>query len=191
MASPSDNPDPATLSGVVHHFSTWFLIEGVLLLILGALAVIVPLVAGLAVAIVLGWLLIVAGAIGLVATFRLREAPGFGWALVSALLALVAGIVLLWNPWTGLVTLTLVLTAYFIADGISTIVLSIVHRRELSGRWQWMLINGIADLIIAAIVIAGLPETLTWVLGLLVGIDMIMGGAALIAMALAARKAAP
>lgn len=166
----------------------WFLAEGIILCILGLAAIVLPPLAGLVTTIFLGWLFVVAGIVGIVATVRARTAPGFGWALASAILALVAGGVLLWNPFQGLVTLTYVLIAFFIADGLVTIALAIAHRRELSGRWEWMLVNGIIDLILAAIIILGLPGTLYWALGLLVGIDLIFGGAALIAMALEARK---
>jgi uncharacterized membrane protein HdeD (DUF308 family) len=64
------------------------------------------------------------------------------------------------------------------------------HRRELSDRWQWMMIGGIMDLILAVIIIDGLPGTLAWALGLLVGIDLVFGGVSLIAMALSARNSA-
>ena len=87
-----------------------------------------------------------------------------------------------------MVTLTYVLVAYFIIDGGAIIFLALAHRRELSGKWQWMLLNGVTDLIIAGIVISGFPGTLVWALGLLVGIDLLFGGAALIAMASEARK---
>jgi uncharacterized membrane protein HdeD (DUF308 family) len=97
---------------------------------------------------------------------------------------------LLWNPLQGLVTLTYVLTAFFIVDGIFVIILAIVHRRELSGKWEWMMVNGVIDLILACIIIFGFPGTLVWAFGLLVGIDMMFGGASLIAIALDARKAA-
>jgi uncharacterized membrane protein HdeD (DUF308 family) len=76
-----------------------------------------------------------------------------------------------------------------VLDGIFMIVLALEHRREMAGKWEWLLINGIVDLVLAAIVISGLPGTLVWVLGLLVGIDMIFGGIALAALALEARKA--
>jgi uncharacterized membrane protein HdeD (DUF308 family) len=110
--------------------------------------------------------------------------------LLSALVATIAGGLLLWNPLQGLATLTYVLTAFFIADGILIIVLATAHRRELSGKWEWMMVNGIIDLIIAGIIIAGFPGTLVWVFGLLVGVDMLFGGASLIVMALQARKSA-
>jgi uncharacterized membrane protein HdeD (DUF308 family) len=81
-----------------------------------------------------------------------------------------------------------VLTAFFIIDGVVMIILAIAHRRELSGRWEWLLINGVIDLVLAAIILSGMPGSATWALGLLVGIDLVFGGASLIAMSLAARK---
>ncbi|HEX5318120.1 MAG TPA: DUF308 domain-containing protein [Stellaceae bacterium] len=169
------------------HWKT-FLIEGIVLLVLGAAAIAVPPIAGIAVTIVVGWLFLFGGVIGLVATFAARGAPGYGWALSSAIVALLAGIVLLWNPLAGLATLTYVLIFFFVLDGVLNIVMAVEHRRELSGRWEWMLIGGIVDLVLAAIIIAGLPGTLAWALGLLVGIDLLFGGATLVAMAISARR---
>jgi hypothetical protein len=113
--------------------------------ILGLAAIIVPLIAGLFATVFLGWLFLIAGIVGLVATLSARQAPGFGWSLLSALAAVIAGGVLLWNPLQGLVTLTYVLTAFFIVDGILIVILAIAHRRELSGKWEWMMVNGVID----------------------------------------------
>ena len=168
-----------------------FLAEGLILCILGLGAIVVPPLAGLATTLFLGWLFLVAGLVGLYFTFRAKSAPGFGWALLSAIAALCAGALLLWNPFQGLATLTYVLVAYFIVDGAAIIFLAIAHRSELSGKWEWLLLNGVMDLILAGIILSGLPGTLVWALGLLVGIDLLFGGASLIAMALAARKAGP
>jgi len=118
-----------------------FLAEGIAVSILGLAALVVPPVAGLFATVVFGWLFLVAGIVGLVATLRTREAPGFGWSLLSAFVAVIAGGVLLWNPLQGLVTLTYVLTIFFIVDGILVIILAIVHRRQLSGKWEWMMVN--------------------------------------------------
>jgi uncharacterized membrane protein HdeD (DUF308 family) len=126
--------------------------------------------------------------VGLVTTLTARQAPGFGLSLLSALVAMIAGGVLVWNPLQGLVTLTYVLTAFFIVDGILIIILAIAHRRQLSGKWEWMMVNGVIDLMLAGILISGLPGTLVWAFGLLVGIDLMFGGASLIAVALEARK---
>jgi uncharacterized membrane protein HdeD (DUF308 family) len=165
-----------------------FLAEGIILSLLGLIAIIAPFFAGLVTTVFLGWIFLVAGVVGLVSTFRARQAPGFGWSLLSALVAILAGAVLLWSPLQGLVTLTFILTAFFILDGIFVIILAIAHRRELSGKWEWMLVNGILDLIIAGLILSGLPGTLVWALGLLLGIDLLFAGASLVAMALAARQ---
>jgi len=132
---------------------------------------------------------LISGVAGLVLTFWARQMPGFWWSLFSALLALGAGIALLAWPVQGTLTLTIVVGAYFLAEGVSTIMYAVEHRRELSERWGWLLTSGIVDLILAGIMIAGLPGSALWAIGLMVGINMIFGGAALIGMALAARKA--
>jgi uncharacterized membrane protein HdeD (DUF308 family) len=178
----------AAVTRSMHDYWGLFLAEGIVVSVLGFAAIIVPPIAGLFATVVFGWLFLIAGIMGLVTTLRAREAPGFGWSLLSALVAVIAGGLLLWNPLQGLVTLTYVLTAFFIADGILVIILAIAHRRELSGKWEWMTVNGIIDLILAGIIIAGFPGTLVWAFGLLVGIDMLFAGGSLIAMALQARK---
>jgi uncharacterized membrane protein HdeD (DUF308 family) len=190
--SPSDGSAlTEILKKTAHDHWRMFVVEGIALLVLGTAAIVLPPVAGIATTIILGWLFLVGGIIGLISTFSARHAPGFAWSLLSALVAVIAGGVLLWNPLQGLVTLTYVLIAFFIVDGVLIIALAVTHRRALSGRWEWMLANGIIDLVLAVVIIAGLPGALFWALGLLVGIDLLFGGAAMIAMALAARKAEP
>ena len=166
-----------------------FLFEGILLVIFGLAAMIVPPAASLAVTIVLGWLFLISGIAGLALTFWAREMPGFWWSLISAALAVLAGLILLAQPAQGTLTLTIVVGAYFLAEGVATIMYALEHRRELSGRWSWMLVAGLMDILIAAIIIAGLPGSALWALGLLVGINLLFGGATLIGMALAARSA--
>jgi uncharacterized membrane protein HdeD (DUF308 family) len=141
------------------------------------------------VTILLGWLFLISGIAGLALTFWAREMPGFWWSLISAALAVLAGIVLLAQPAQGTLTLTIVVGAYFLAEGVATIMYALEHRRELSGRWSWMLIAGLMDLLIAFIIITGLPGSALWAIGLLVGINLLFGGATLIGMALAARNA--
>jgi uncharacterized membrane protein HdeD (DUF308 family) len=164
-----------------------FLIEGIVLVILGFLAIIVPPLATIAFTLFLGWLFLISGIVGLITTFWAHRAPGFWWSLFSAVLAIAAGIVLLAWPISGAVSLTLLLIVFFTIEGILSIMYALEHKRELSGRWGWMLASGIIDLILAAIILIGLPGTAAWALGLLVGINMLFGGAALIAMALHAR----
>jgi len=191
----SNGPDIAKIQQAVekslHEHSGLFLAEGVVLLILGAAAILIPPLASVAVTIILGWVFLVSGVVGLFTTFRMRAAPGFWWALISAVLGIVVGIMLLASPLRALVPLTIMLIAFFIIEGIVSIMYALEHKRELSGRWGWMLVSGIVDLILAAVIFAGLPGTAAWAIGLLVGINMIFGGAALIAMALHARGEAP
>jgi uncharacterized membrane protein HdeD (DUF308 family) len=167
-----------------------FLVEGILLAVLGLAAMIVPPLASLAITIFLGWMFLISGIGGLVLTFWARQMPGFWWSLISAALAVLAGGILLSRPAQGVLTLTIVVGAYFLAEGVATIMYALEHRRELSGRWSWLLIAGILDLVVSFLIIAGLPGSAEWALGLLVGINLVFGGATLIGMALAARNSA-
>jgi uncharacterized membrane protein HdeD (DUF308 family) len=174
----------------LHEHWHLLLIEGIILSLLGAAAIIVPQVATLAVTILLSWLFLISGIVGLITTWMMRQAPGFWWSLFSAVLAIAAGIMLIGWPATGAQSLTLLLIFFFILEGVATIMYALEHKRELSGRWGLLLVSGIVDLILATILFAGLPTTATWALGLLVGINMLLGGGALIGLALHARNAA-
>jgi uncharacterized membrane protein HdeD (DUF308 family) len=168
-----------------------FLIEGIVLVVLGLAAVMLPLIATIAIAIIVGWVFLLSGVVGLIATFRMRRAPGFWWSLLSGILGVAAGVVLLRWPLSGALSLTFVLTLFLLLEGVLSIMFALEHKRQLSGRWGMMLISGVVDLILAGIIFAGLPGTAAWAIGLLVGINMVFGGSALIAMALHAREATP
>jgi uncharacterized membrane protein HdeD (DUF308 family) len=176
------------MSAAVREHWKAFLFEGILLVILGLAAIIVPPLAGLAVTIFLGWMFLISGIAGLALTFWARQMPGFWWSLISAVLGVVVGLVLLARPVQGVLTLTIVVGAYFLAEGVTSIMYALEHRRELSERWSWMLFAGVLDILIAAMIIAGLPGSAEWAIGLLVGINLLFGGASLIGMALAARQ---
>jgi uncharacterized membrane protein HdeD (DUF308 family) len=189
MGSGDANELQRALAQSIREHWVLFLIEGIVLVVLGVLAIIIPPIATIAVTIFLGWLFLISGIVGLVTTFWARHAPGFWWSLLSAVVAIAAGVVLLGWPVPGAVSLTLLLIVFFIIEGVLSIMYALEHKKELSGRWGWMLISGIIDLILAAIIWAGLPGTAAWALGLLVGINMLFGGSAMIAMALHARHA--
>jgi uncharacterized membrane protein HdeD (DUF308 family) len=179
-----------TLAGAIRAHWQLFLIEGIVLCILGVTAIVVPPIATLAFELVIGWLFLISGVVGLFTTFWMRNAPGFWWSLISAVVAIAAGFVLLRWPINGTLSLTFVLIAFFLIEGIVTIMYAIDHRNQLSGRWGWMLASGVVDLILSGIIFAGLPGTAAWALGLLVGINLVFGGTAMIGMALAARHPA-
>jgi len=191
MTLPDDlNKLQSKMSAAVRAHWKAFLFEGILLAVLGLAAMIVPPLASLAVTIFLGWMFLVTGIAGLVISFWARAMPGYWWSLISAALAVLAGGILLARPMQGVLTLTIVIGAYFLAEGVATIMYALEHRKELSGRWSWLLVAGLMDILIAFFIIAGLPGSAEWAIGLLVGINLLFGGATLIGMALAARNAA-
>jgi uncharacterized membrane protein HdeD (DUF308 family) len=191
MNQPNIEHIQRAVAASLHEHWVLFLVEGIVLVVLGLLAIVVPPIATLAVEILVGWLFLISGIAGLITTFWMRGAPGFWWSLLSAVLGIGAGIVLLAWPLSGVLSLTLILIVFFTIEGVASIMYALEHKRELSGRWGWMLASGVVDLILAAIILIGLPGTAAWAIGLLVGINMIFGGSALIAMALHARDIAP
>lgn len=179
------------IANSLHEHWRLYLVEGILLLVLGAAAIALPPIATLAFTIVLGWLFLLSGVMGLITTFWMRQAPGFWWSLISAVLGVAVGALLLARPISGALSLTIVLVVFFVIEGVASIMFALDHKRELSGQWGWMLVSGIVDLVLATLVFGGLPSTAAWAIGLLVGINMVFGGAALIAMALHAKNATP
>ena len=153
---------------------------------LGLLAILIPPAATISVTIVIGAVFFASGVAGLISTFTGRRAPGFWWSLISAALGIVVGLMLLVRPISGAVSLTLVLIVFFIAEGIFSIFFGVAQRRHVS-TWGWMVASGVVDLALAGVLVAGLPGDAAWALGLLVGVNLIFGGAALSAIALRLR----
>jgi uncharacterized membrane protein HdeD (DUF308 family) len=175
----------------LHDHWRFYLIEGIVLVILGAAAVIVPPIATLSFTILIGWLFLISGVVGLFTTFRMRGVPGFWWSLFSAVLGIVVGGLLIANPITGAFSLTFLLIVLFIIEGVVSVMFALEHRQDLPGGWGWMLASGIIDLVLATIIFAGLPGSAIWALGLVVGFNLAFGGIALIMMALYARRIDP
>jgi uncharacterized membrane protein HdeD (DUF308 family) len=181
----------AAVAASLHLHWRAFLIEGIVLFILGLFAIVIPNVATLAVEVFIGWVLLLSGGVGLISTFRMRNAPGFGWSLLSAVIAIAAGGILLAWPLSGVLSLTLILTAFLTIEGVASIMMALTHRHGFSARWALLLVSGLIDLFLAALIFLNLPATAAWAIGLLVGINMVFGGSALISMALQARSLAP
>jgi uncharacterized membrane protein HdeD (DUF308 family) len=162
-------------------YRTWYMIYGVVLIALGLFAIAMPNVATLAVELMVGWLLVIGGAFGLIAAFSGGQStPGFWWSLLVSVLYLLAGIALLWHPVAGVVTLTLILVAYLIAGGIVKAVMSMNLRSVLPKAWGWMLFSALVDIVLAVLILSGWPGSAGWVIGLLVGINLLMTGVALV-----------
>ena len=124
---------------------------------LGVLAVAAPLLATVAVEIFFGWLFLIGGIVGLMAMFSADDVPAFLWSLLTAALSVAVGVLLIWKPVAGVMSLTIALTAFFIAEGVFQAVTSIAYRSSMPGSWVWMLASGVADLVLAALIVMGLP----------------------------------
>jgi uncharacterized membrane protein HdeD (DUF308 family) len=191
VSNPAQQRMQAALAASLHDHWGLFLGEGIVLLLLGLGAITAPWFATFAVEILIGWLLLVSGIVGLITSVRMRAAPGFGWSLFSAIIGIGAGVVLLLHPVSGAFSLTLILTVFLSFEGIASIMLALSHSRGFAARWGMLLFSGIIDLILAGIIFWGLPGTAIWAIGLLVGINLLFGGIALISMALHARGSPP
>src|SRR5689334_18214060 len=166
------------------------LFQGVMMVLLGILAFAAPVAATIAVDIFVGWLFLISGVVGLVAVFSAKDIPAFLWSLITAALSVAAGVLLIWKPVEGALTLTLLLTAFFVAEGVFQIAASIAYRHVPGGSAGWMLLSGVADLVLVVLIFAGWPVTAAWTLGILVAINLITSGWAIVMAALAGRRLA-
>lgn len=174
----------------IHAHWKLFLAEGIVMLVLGLLAIAVPEIASLAITIFIGWLFFVGGIFRTISVLQHRAMPGFVWSLLTAVLAIVLGLILVLRPLSGVLTLTIALAIFFVIEGVSAILLAIEHRRHLPS-WGWVLFSGLVDLLLAFLIWDGWPSSAAWAIGLLVGINMVFVGLSLIMTALAARTMAP
>jgi uncharacterized membrane protein HdeD (DUF308 family) len=178
------------LRTAMHENWKWFVFQGIVMLILGCLAVAEPVIASVAVDIYIGWLFMFSGVLGLVAMFSARDASAFLWMLLTSALSLAVGIMLIWKPAEGTVSLTLVLTAFFIAEGAFQIAASLSYRDIVPESWGWLLASGISDLVLAGLIIFYWPASASWTLGLIVGINLITTGLAIVMTAIDVRNVA-
>jgi uncharacterized membrane protein HdeD (DUF308 family) len=177
---------PPVSTAAIHDNWQLLLVEGIILSVLGLAAIVIPPLASLVTTFFVGLMLFVGGIVGLVSTIWARRVPGFWWSFISGLAAIIAGGVIVFYPAIGLLSLTSLMIAYFVVSGVMAIIQSLRHREARSGGWEWLLAYGILELVIAGLLIAGMPGAFTWALGLIIGIDLLFGGGTLIAMALAA-----
>jgi uncharacterized membrane protein HdeD (DUF308 family) len=165
--------------------STWFIVYGAVMALLGLFAIAAPNVATLTVTLMVGWLLLLGGGFGLFAVISGgASAPGFWWNLFTAIVYILAGLAVLTRPVAGVLTLTIILAAYLLATGVTKGFMAFHYRNAIPKAWGWMLFSALVDIALGAIIIAGLPGSAVWVLGLLVGINLLFTGVALITAAI-------
>lgn len=169
-SDPAHAPSPAAAPPTGGGSLAW----GVLLIAGGLLAVAMPGVAALATALVLGWLLVLAGVFEIAHAIHTRRAHGLAWKLVSGLLTLGLGVVILAAPVTGVASLALVIGAFLFVAGIARTLLA-MHLRPLHG-WGWVLFDGLLSIAVAILVAIGWPESSVPLIGLLTGLSLISAG---------------
>jgi uncharacterized membrane protein HdeD (DUF308 family) len=168
--------------------SGWTLFQGILLVVLGALAITFPLIATVAVEQLIAAFLLIAGGYALASAFGRKEESTLQ-RIVSGLwsiLTLVTGLLLMFQVAAGMLTLTVLLGAYFAAQGIVTIVAS--FKFAGTGTFWMMLLSGLVSLVLAWMIYSGFPGSAAWLLGLLFGINLIFTGAFFISMASALKQ---
>ena len=188
FSNPTLNDTQRTIHQVMRSHWRLFVGQGAIILVLGIIAIIWPQVSTLAVDIYVGWIFLLSGVVGLVAMFFTPTVPAFLWSLLTSALSLFCGVLLLWHPVEGAVSLTLVLIAFFIAEGVFQIAAAISYRDAFPGSWGWMAMSGVADLLLGALIISGWPGSAAWALGLIVGLNLITSGLAIIMVAVAAER---
>ena len=160
---------------------TTFLLEGILLIILGIIAVWVPSETTVSITILLGILFIVAGVVQLFRLLFGRKHPSAWTAMISAALAILIGILLLVFPLNAAVALALFLGIWFLVHGVIQVGMAI-QLRNATSNWGMLLVSGIVSIILAIVIWSGWPWSALWIIGVLLGVNLIFFGASLIAL---------
>jgi uncharacterized membrane protein HdeD (DUF308 family) len=161
----------------VKRYSLWYLLQGVLMVVAGVLALVYPLLASVAMVYLLAWILIISGVLQGIGLIGARDVPHYWLQLISVVLAIVIGVLLLNQPESGLLVMTVLLIVFFMVEGISKIIFALTIRPFPN--WGWVLASGLVGIVLAVYLWANMPITSEWVLGILLGIMLVSEGAAL------------
>jgi uncharacterized membrane protein HdeD (DUF308 family) len=159
-----------------------FLIEGIIFILLGIAAVIIPQFFSVVIAIFLGWIMVMAGAIQFSRALFLRDMPGFGLWLGLGIMQVVVGYLLIADPIAGVFTLTMMMALFFAFEGITKMYWA--YKLRPLPHWNYAFFSGVTALVFAAVILMFWSETAHWLLGLLVGINMIVMGWSMVKMSL-------
>jgi uncharacterized membrane protein HdeD (DUF308 family) len=162
--------------------SVWHTIEGVGLIVLGLAAILLPVFAGAAFGLTLGIVLVAAGVVGLISTFQGRRHQHQGWSLASSLIALIAGLLIVFMPVLGADVVALILAFYLLLDGVAQIGLALDHRKRGDGAAGWLIAVGVLDLVLALVIVVLSPAGKAALIGFIIGVDLILAGAAMLAL---------
>lgn len=176
---------PPEFKGILKQYRGWFVGLGIAWIVAGVVAIALPFAAAIALDILVGILLALGGAAQIVQSFSCREWNGKILYAAIGLIALIAGAILLANPVQGVLTLTLVLGAFFIAAGIARAMLGF-QMKGVPGS-GWLLLSAALGIVVGGLIWAGWPGTASWALGLMIGIELIFSGWSLVMLGNAAR----
>lgn len=185
-----DGSREAVLAVVGNRFrlaTGWCIGVGIAFILLGLAAIAVPQAATLALEMFLGIMIGVAGVLQLVFAFGARSTGQTVWHILGAILSLLVAGVFLFNPFGGAVALTLVLGVFFLLAGLNKLALALANRGHPA--WTWIAFNGGVTMVLGMLILMQWPGDSLWVIGILVGVDFLLGGWSLVMLGVAGRKA--
>lgn len=175
----------SSMRAIVAEHRTWFMILGIVLVIIGVLAIVFPFFTTVVAKTFLGWLFLIGGIVQVVQAFYTQKWSEFFLNLLIGILYIVVGGWLAFFPFTGIITLTILLSVLFVIEGILEI--GMATRIRPRDGWVWLLISGIIAIAAGVLIFLGLPNTAEWAIGLLVGINILASGFSYIFLASAAK----
>jgi uncharacterized membrane protein HdeD (DUF308 family) len=164
----------------------WYLFLGIVSVLAGFAAIAFPHVSTIAAKIALGWIFLVSGIVAILHAFSAGEWRGFFLNLLIGILYAAVGAYLAFLPLAGILTLTVLVAALFLADGVLELIMAFRIRPHRG--WGWVLVSGLVAIAAGALIALQLPSSAAWVLGVLVGIKMIFAGWSFIALALGGQR---
>ena len=174
------------LRDTVRRYSLWYLLQGILMVVTGVLALVYPAIASVAIVRLLGWFLIISGVLQAIGLIGAREAPFFWLQLISAVLAIVIGVLLLRHTDAGLLFFSVLFLIYFMIEGIAKTIFAFTIRPFPN--WGWVLASGLVGIVFALYLWANLSTVSEWMLGVLLGILLVVEGTAVSSLAWRVRR---
>jgi uncharacterized membrane protein HdeD (DUF308 family) len=175
-----------SLAGPLRSATTWSIVLSVLMIAAGVIAIFLPMVAGVAITAVVGWLLILSGALHLVFAWRSGSAGAVVWEILLGVVYGAIGLYLLMRPIAGLASLTLALAIYLFVEAVLEFLLAF-QLRPARGT-GWIVLDGIVTLVLAGMIWTAWPSSAAWAIGTLVGISMLFSGITRLMLSVAVRR---
>ena len=184
--SPAQDPATRAVQQAIHSHWVLLLIQGLIMTVLGLVAIAEPVMATFAVDIFVGWLFLIIGMVGLAVLYSPVAVLGFWSRMIISLSAVCIGAFLIWRPFGGIVSVSLAAAVFFCAQAVAQFILAIGHRAQVAS-WIWLLLSILVNFTLAGIALSGVPGKVLWALGLMFGTNLVMWGLALAITAFACR----